>query len=76
MGLRSHEQVGHYIDCNCLPKNVVGGGPTEDVTNSAHDDIQRAFYNGWKSEQRLKHQTVDDAFGIIRQVDKKWHFIN
>ena len=22
--------VGHFIDCNCLPTSVVGGGPAED----------------------------------------------
>jgi len=68
MQLRSSygkKRVGHFIDCNCLSTSVVGGGPTEDGANSArwHDNIQRAFYNGWKSVHGLKHQTVDNAFG-------------
>jgi len=28
------------------------------------NDIQRAFYNGWKSIHGLKHQTVDNAYGM------------
>jgi len=58
--------IAHMIDCNCLPTSVVGGGPTESGANSARwdDTIQRAFYNGWKSIHGLKHQTVDNAYGI------------
>ena len=61
----SKKRVGHFIDCNCLPTSVVGGGPAEDGANSARwdDNIQRAFYNGWKSVHVLKHQTTDIAFG-------------
>ena len=58
--------MAHFIDCNCLPTSVVGGGPAEEGANSARwsDDIQRAFYNGWKSVHGLKHQTVDNAYGF------------
>ena len=54
------------IDCNCLETSVVGGGPTENGANAAKwdDTIQRAFYNGWKSIHGLKHQTVDNAYGL------------
>ena len=40
--------VGHFIDCNCLPCSVVGGGPAEDGANAMRwtDEVQRAFYNG------------------------------
>lgn len=62
--------VGHFIDCNCLPTSVVGGGPAEDGRNAARWDeaIQRAFYNGWKSIHGLKHQTVDNAYGITVDI--------
>ena len=58
--------IAHFIDCNCLETNRVGGGPTEAGANSARwdGDIQRAFYNGWKSIHGLKHQTVDNAYGL------------
>ena len=58
--------VSHFIDCNCLPCSVVGGGPAEDGANAMRwsDEIQQAFYNGWKSIHGLKHQTVDNAFGF------------
>ena len=58
--------VAVFIDCNCLPTEVVGGGPAENGANSMRWDelIQRAFYNGWKSVHGLKHQTINDAFGI------------
>ncbi len=59
-------RVAMFIDCNCLPTSVVGGGPAEEGANAARwdDRIQRAFYNGWKSVHGLKHQTVDNAFGM------------
>lgn len=58
--------VSHFIDCNCFELQRVGGGPAEGGANAARWDphIQRAFYNGWKSCNGLKHQTVDDAFGF------------
>lgn len=61
-----NNMASHFIDCNCLPTSVVGGGPAEGGANAARwdDEIQRAFYNGWKSIHGLKHQTVDNAFGM------------
>jgi hypothetical protein len=58
--------VSVFIDCNCLPTSVCGGGPAEDGANAARWDeaISRAFYNGWKSINGLKHQTINDAFGF------------
>ena len=58
--------IAHFIDCNCLEICRVGGGPAEDGCNSARWDprIQRAHYNGWKSLNGLKHQTVDNAYGF------------
>jgi hypothetical protein len=58
--------ISHFIDCNCLETERVGGGPAEGGANAARWDpnIQRAFYNGWKSMNGLKHQTVDDAYGF------------
>ena len=40
--------VSHFIDCNCLPTSVVGGGPAEEGANAMRwaDEIQQAFYNG------------------------------
>jgi len=31
-------------------------------------NIQRAFYNGWKSIHGLKHQTVDNAYGFTMDM--------
>lgn len=61
-----HNVVSHFIDCNCLETQRVGGGPAESGANAARWDanIQRSFYNGWKSMNGLKHQTVDDAYGF------------
>jgi hypothetical protein len=58
--------VAFFIDCNCLATSVCGGGPAEDGANAARWDkaISRAFYNGWKSINGLKHQTINDAFGL------------
>jgi hypothetical protein len=62
----SSNLVSHFIDCNCEPCCVTGGGPAEAGANAMRWDetIQRAFYNGWKSVHGLKHQTINDAFGI------------
>ena len=58
--------VAAFIDCNCLPSNVTGGGPTEEGANAARWDplTNQAFYNGWKSIHGLKHQSVDIAYGF------------
>jgi hypothetical protein len=68
MGLPNPEEnlVSVFIDCNCEPCSVTGGGPSEAGANAARwdDRIQQAFYNGWKSIHGLKHQTINDVFGI------------
>jgi len=58
--------VSWFIDWNCLPTSVVGGGPCQEGANSARWDylIQRAFFNGRKSVHGLKHQTCNDAHGL------------
>ena len=60
------ENVSWFVDCNCLQTSRVGGGPRGD--GEAPDrwdcDVQRAFYNGWKSIHGLKHQTCDIAHGF------------
>jgi len=53
-----------FIDCNCMETCRVGGGPSGTDTERWDDNIQRAFYNGWKSVHGLKHQTVDLAYGL------------
>jgi len=55
----TRNMVSHFIDCNCLETCVVGGGPAEQGANAArwNEDIQRSFYNGWKSINGMKHQT-------------------
>jgi hypothetical protein len=57
--LLSLKLPGYFIDCKCSPTSVVGGGPAEDGANAARwdVDVNRAFYNGWKSVHGLKHQT-------------------
>lgn len=66
----NHAMVSHFIDCNCLPTSVVGGGPAESGANAArwNDNLQRTFYNGWKSIHGLKHQTVDNAYGFTVDI--------
>ena len=32
------------------------------------NDIQRAFYNGWKSIQGIEHQPVENAFGFCEDM--------
>ena len=58
--------TGLFIDCNCFETSRPGGGPTDEGPESMRwlDEVQRAFYNGWKSMHGLKHQTVDNAFGM------------
>ena len=55
-----------FIDCNCMESCRVGGGPRGDGPDADrwHCNVQRAFYNGWKSIHGLKHQTVDIAHGF------------
>lgn len=31
-------------------------------------EIQRSFYNGWKSIHGLKHQTLDVAYGMTMDI--------
>lgn len=59
-----------FIDCNCLPTSRPGGGPAEEGANAARwsQDLQEAFYNGWKSIHGLKHQTVDSAYGMTVDI--------
>ena len=59
-----------FIDCNCLDTARPGGGPADEGADAArwHPLIQRAFYNGWKSVHGLKHQTVDNAFGMTMDL--------
>jgi hypothetical protein len=68
--MTERNNISHFIDCNCLPTSRCGGGPAERGANSArwHPLIQQAFYNGWKSIHGLKHQTVDNAFGITEDM--------
>ena len=64
------EKPAAFIDGNWLSSNRVGGGPADDGANSARWDpnIQRAFYNSWKSVDGLKHQTVDIAHGFCVDI--------
>jgi len=58
--------IGMFIDCNCLKTCRPGGGPLTGGPDGLRYDslIQQAFYNGWKSQHGLKHQTIDLAHGI------------
>ena len=60
------QRVGMMIDCNCMEICRVGGGPRGDGADAErwHCNIQRAFYNRWKSIHGLKHQIVDIASGF------------
>jgi hypothetical protein len=62
--------VAGFIDCNCLETCRVGSGPCEEGPDALRwdIDIQRAFYNGWKSIHGLKHQTFDLAYGMTADM--------
>jgi hypothetical protein len=66
LGWNGDNSVGWFIDCNCLEVCRVGGGPRGSGPNATRwaCNIQKAFYNGWKSIHGLKHQTVDIAHGF------------
>jgi hypothetical protein len=70
LGARYVDRFASFIDCNCLRTDRPGGGPQEDGPGAQRwsNDVQRAFYNGWKSIHGLKHQTVDNAFGFTMDV--------
>ena len=53
------EVIGRKMELGHAQKNMIWrpGGPAEDGCNCAH-------YNGWKSLNGLKHQTVDSAYGF------------
>ena len=66
LGWMGHNTVGWFIDCNCMETSRVAGGPQCGGPNASRwvSNIQKAFYNGWKSIHGLKHQTVDSAHGF------------
>jgi hypothetical protein len=70
IGSRYGRRYLGFIDFNCLEKDRPGGGPSDPGTNSRQWDqnIQRAFYNGWKSIHGLKHQTVENAIGFTIDI--------
>ena len=53
-----------------LPISVVGGGPAEEGAKAMrwYVKIHEAFYNGWKSLNGLKHQTVNNAGGFTKDM--------
>ena len=59
-------KIGLFIDCNCFEICRVAGGPRTEGEDAPrwNCNIQRAFYNGWKSIHGLKHQTLDTAHGF------------
>ena len=58
--------IAMFIDCNCLASNSVLNGPAGPGLGAPRWDrhYATAYYNGWKSHNGLKHQTVDIAHGI------------
>jgi hypothetical protein len=66
IGWTGENTVGWFIDCNCMETARVAGGPRTGGPNARRwvCNIQKAFYNGWKSNHGLKHQTVDLAHGF------------
>ena len=55
-----------FIDCTNLRTCRPGGGPVVDGPNSTRNDqnLQRAFYNGWKKQHGYKWQTIDLPNGM------------
>ena len=51
LGARFDDRCVGFIDCNCLRTEHTGDGPLEEVPGSYRwsNDVQRSFYNGWKS---------------------------
>ena len=49
----------------CLLSLSITGGPDSDRWSCL---IQQAFYNEWKSIHGMKHQTVDNAYGITMDI--------
>ena len=51
IGTRYGRRYIGYINCSCLETDRPGGWPSKAGVNSSpwDSDIQRAFYNGWKS---------------------------
>jgi hypothetical protein len=51
LGLIIANEIGLLIDCNCWQTSRVAGGPRDDgeAADRWDSNIQRAFYNGWKS---------------------------
>jgi hypothetical protein len=70
IGSRYGRRYIGFIDCNCLESDRPGGGPSEGGANSARwdADVQRAFYNGWKSIHGLKHQTVENSHVFTKDI--------
>ncbi len=62
--------VSFFLDCNCLETHVMGGGPVGNGCDAPRwdDTIQRAFYNAWKARHGLKHQTLDNAYGMTMDM--------
>jgi hypothetical protein len=62
--------VAGFVDCNCLQTCRVGSGPSEEGPEALRwdEEIQRSFYNGWKSIHGLKHQTFDLAYGMTADL--------
>jgi len=54
------DDVFAFIDCNCLQIERVGGGPRQGGADANRwvSNVQRAFYNGWKSIHGLKHSQL------------------
>ena len=60
------QPIAAFIDCNCLRSSrvlhcAVAPGERQQRWEAA---VAEAFYNGWKSMYGLKHQTVDNVFGM------------
>ena len=60
------DDIFAFIDCNCMEIQRVGGGPRQGGADADRwvSNVQRAFYNGWKSIHGLKHQSVVIAHGF------------
>lgn len=70
MGVSPPFKYCGFIDCNCLETLRPGGGPRESGEDADRwdEEVQRSFYNGWKSIHGLKHQTVDNALGFTMDI--------
>lgn len=63
----NHYRVCCYIDDTVIRICRPGAGPNPDGTRK-NNDIQRAFYNGWKKQHGIKYQSLEAPNGMCMHL--------